>query len=159
MRRFAPLAFIALAFACAKSDTPATDTAAAPGAVAAPAAPAGLELSQVAGTWNVRTMGEDSDSTLNTYVLTATNTRDGWSMKFPNREPVQLRIVDVAGDSIITEAGPFESVLRPGLQVTTRSVQRLQDGKLIGRTRAKYAGPRVGADTIRNLRQEGVRAQ
>jgi hypothetical protein len=40
--------------------------------------------------------------------------------------------MQTSGDSIITEMGPFESLLQKGVQVTTNSVMRLQDGKLWG---------------------------
>ena len=67
-----------------------------------------------------------------------------------------MRVVAVAGDSIVTEAGPFESVLRKGVKVSTNSVLRLQNGKLVGTTIAHYATS--GADSVRNLRIEGTRA-
>ncbi|HJU89706.1 MAG TPA: hypothetical protein VJ672_09955 [Gemmatimonadaceae bacterium] len=159
MRRFAALSLIAFVMACAGTQTPASDTAAASGAVAAPA-PAGLDLSQLAGNWNFRGMPENSDSTLLTYVMTATSTREGWSLDFTDRtEAVPLRVVEVSGDSIVTEAGPYSSALRPNTQVTTRTVFRQQDGKLVGRTVARYSGPGVGADTVRIIRQEGTKVQ
>jgi hypothetical protein len=77
-------------------------------------------------------------------------------LNFPKRKPVPMHVVAVAGDSIVTEAGPFESVLRKGIKVTTNSVLRLQDGKLVGTTIAHYATS--GADSVRNLRMEGTRA-
>lgn len=155
MRRLTLFPIALLVLACAKGDVPPADTAAATGTVA----PATLSLSQLAGKWDVRAMREGSDSTLVSYVLTATGDRDGWSMSFPNRpEPVAIRVVDVAGDSVIVEAGPYESVLRPGVQVSTRTVNRLQDGKLIGSTVARYSGPNAGADTVLNIRSEGTRA-
>jgi hypothetical protein len=68
-----------------------------------------------------------------------------------------MHVVAVAGDSIVTKAGPFESVLRKGVKVTVQSVNRLQDGKLVGTTIAHYATS--GPDSVRNLRFEGTRAQ
>lgn len=41
-------------------------------------------------------------------------------------------LVTVDGDSVMTMSGPFESVLRKGVQVTTSNVSRLVDGKLVG---------------------------
>jgi hypothetical protein len=61
----------------------------------------------------------------------------------------------VDGDSIVSESGPFESVLRKGVQVNTRVVSRLQDGKLVGRTTARYQVS--GADTVAHLNFEGTR--
>jgi hypothetical protein len=136
-----------------KEEPPMESTAAAP---EAPAAPAPIALADVAGKWSMRTMTESGDSTLVTYELVATGDTSGWSLNFPKRKPVPIRVVAVAGDSIVTEAGPFESVLRKGIKVTTNSVFRLQDGKLAGTTIAHYATS--GADTVRNLRVEGTRA-
>jgi hypothetical protein len=127
-------------------------TAAAP---EAPAGPAPIALADVAGKWSVRVMPESGDSTLLTYELVATADRSGWTLNFPKRPPVPARVT-AAGDSIVTEAGPYESVLRKGAQVTTSGVMRLVDGKLVGITTAHYATS--GADSVRNLRFEGIRA-
>jgi hypothetical protein len=141
--------------ACNKpKEEPAMEsTAAAP---ETPAAPAPIALADVAGKWSVRTMAESGDSTLVSYELVASGDTSGWSLNFPKRKPVPMRVVAVAGDSIVTEAGPFESVLRKGIKVTTNSVFRLQDGKLAGTTTAHYATG--GADSVRSLRMEGTRA-
>ena len=71
--------------------------------------------------------------------------------------PLGISVVAVAGDSIVTEAGPFESALRKGVQVSVQNVTRLQDGKMVGTTIAHYATK--GADSVRNLRFEGTRAR
>ena len=76
-------------------------------------------------------------------------------MTLPNRPPVATRVVLVSGDSIVTENGPYESVLRKGVQVRTRSVMRLRDGKLIGNTVARYTTS--GADSVLRLRTEATR--
>lgn len=121
-----------------------------------PAAPAPIALADVAGKWSARTTTESGDSTLVTYEMVASTDTSGWSLNFPKRKPVPVRVVAVDGDSIVTEAGPFESVLRKGIQVTTRSVYRLQDGKLVGTTTAHYATS--SPDSVLNLRFEGTRA-
>ena len=137
---------------CAKSEEqPARDTTAA-----APATPATISLGDVAGKWAVRNMTESGDSTLVSFEMVATANTSGWTFNFPNRKPVPVRVVAVDGDSIVTEAGPFESVLRKGVQVTSRTVNRLQDGKLVGATVARYATSRP--DSVLRLRFEGTRA-
>jgi hypothetical protein len=137
---------------CAKSEEqPARDTTAA-----APATPATISLGDVAGKWAVRNMIERGDSTLVSFEMVATANTSGWTFNFPNRKPVPVRVVAVDGDSIVTEAGPFESVLRKGVQVTSRTVNRLQDGKLVGATVARYATSRP--DSVLRLRFEGTRA-
>jgi hypothetical protein len=155
MRRLTLCCCIAILIGCSKSkQQPAPDAAAA--APAAPAAPAPISLADVAGTWNMRTMADGSDSVLISYQLVATADPSGWMTNFPNRKPVPLRVVAVAGDSIVTEAGPYESVLRKGVQVTTHQVTRLQDGMLMGTTIARYSTS--GPDSVLHLRFEGTRA-
>ena len=64
--------------------------------------------------------------------------------------------VTVDGDSIMTATGPYESVLRKGVQVTTEGVLRKQDGKLVGVTRAHYRT--AGADSVVRVRIAMTRA-
>jgi hypothetical protein len=152
MRFFVSLCCAAVVAGCSKPDAPpAQDTT----AVAAPA-PAPISLAEVAGKWTVRTMAENSDSVLVTSEMTATADTSGWMTMIPGRPAMATRVIEVAGDSITTEFGPFESVLRPGVQVTTRSVMRLRDGKLVGTLIARY--PTAGADSVVRLRLEATRA-
>lgn len=120
------------------------------------AAPAEVSLADMAGTWNVRSKLDGSDKEI-TYDLVATSERSGWTLEFPGRDPIPLRVVEVSGDSMVWEAGPFESVIRKGVQVkVSRVVARLQDGKLVGRTTAIYDA--AGADSTATLTLEGTRA-
>lgn len=106
MRRAVTIASLAL-----------TSYALAAGAQAAPAAPAGIKLSDVAGSWNVQTLVGPKDSVVITTVLTIT--ADGKAtMRFPKGDPIPVRVVRIDGDSVVTEAGPFPSALRPGQTVT-----------------------------------------
>jgi len=101
-------------------------------------------------------MNEARDSTLVTYQLTATADTSGWTITFPNRkQPIPARVVAVAGDSLVMEAGPYESVLRRGVQVTTHGVLRLENGKLVGQTVAHYRTARP--DSVRTIPMEGTR--
>ncbi len=118
-------------------------------------APAGI-LADVAGTWDVRAMTETGNDTVVTFQVVATGDTEGWSFNFPDREPVPARVVAVESDSIVAEAGPYESVLRKGVQVTTRSVFRMAGGRLVGTTEATYAGG--GPDSVLRVRFEGTRA-
>jgi hypothetical protein len=141
---------------CAKADEATTDTAA--GTAAAIAAPTPISLADVAGKWNVRATPESAtDTAVTSYVLTATGDTTGWTIVFPNRpQPVPVRVVAVAGDSIVYQAGPYASVRRRGVQVTTEGVTRLQDGKLVGTAVARYKT--TGADSVLRLRLEGTKA-
>jgi hypothetical protein len=89
-------------------------------------------------------------------VLTATGTTSGWTFTFPGRKPVPARVT-VAGDSIRIAAGPYSSVRRKGVQVTTDGVLRLQNGSLVGTTTAHYKVKT--ADSVLTLTSSGTRAQ
>ncbi len=146
--------------ACSKSDSKsAVDTttapAPAPAAAPAPAPAATLSFDDLKGKWSMHTMNEAGDTTLVTYVMNATGTASGWTLNFPKRAPVAAKVA-VSGDSLVIDAGPYPSVLRKGVSVTTRNVSRLQDGRLVGTTVAHY--DTKGADSVRQLRSEGTRA-
>ena len=103
-----------------------------------PAAKNPLALSDVAGRWRLKAMNYRGDS-LTTYTITATGDTSGWSITFPNRPALPLQIVGVAGDSIVTETGPYPSVLRSTVSVRSlRSIYRLEGGQLVGSFTARY---------------------
>jgi hypothetical protein len=145
---------ILLAAACAKSEAPPADTTAAMTPASAPA-PAALSLADVAGKWqftNVPTTGTDTSPTL--YVLNATADTTGWSIEFPNGLKVPLTVHPL-GDSIHTIAGPFASQRRKNVKVRTEATMRMEDGKLVGTTTARY--DTKGADSVLQLRGVGTR--
>ena len=115
-----------------------------------------LNLADIAGRWTVQGMAEGSDSVLITYEVNATATTEGWTITLPGRQPMALHVIP-GGDSVVAHAGPFESVLRPGTQVSTESIMRLVNGQMEGRVIAHYQT--AGADSVVNLRQRGTRAQ
>jgi hypothetical protein len=154
MRRIAQLSCAVVLIGCAKSDQPAADTT--PAAATPAPAPAPIALADVAGKWNVKGTNETGDSTLVTYVFTATGDTSGWTITFPGRKPVPVHVVAVAGDSIVIEAGPYPSMLRKGVQVRTSGPLRLQDGKLVGTVKAQYSVKT--ADSVRMVRTEGTKA-
>ncbi|MEW5916485.1 MAG: hypothetical protein AB1762_08775 [Gemmatimonadota bacterium] len=148
MRRLSAVFTLAALVACGPKEQPADTTAAA-----APAA-AAIALSDVAGTWTANVMGQDSDSVLLTYEMVASADPTGWTITFPGRPPVPVRPT-ADGDSIMTEAGPYESALRKGQQVTTRGVFRLVNGELIGTTVAHYQTS--GADSVATFRSRATK--
>ncbi len=115
-----------------------------------------LNLADVAGTWTLQATAEGSDSVLVTSQINATATTEGWTLVLPGRDPIPLHVT-TGGDSIVTHGGPFESVLRPGVQVSIENVMRLVNGQMEGYTVAHYQG--AGADSVARLRQRGTRAQ
>lgn len=157
--RFAILSACAAALvACAKKDeTPAVDTTAvAPAASTTPPAPAPVNLADVAGKWNVKSVPVTGDTTTTTYVLTATNTTSGWTLTFPNR-PVVKATVTTDGDSVMIDAGPFSSVRRKGVQVTTHSVAHFSGDNMTGVTTAHYNVKT--ADSVLTLNTTATRAK
>ena len=137
--------FVGVFVGCAKGDDQATDTSATAG---------GLAAADIAGRWNMTAIPFSGDTTPTRFVLTATGDPDNWTLTFPGRPPVPARIRFDA-DSIITEAGPYESVRRKGVQVRTKGVMRLQGDSLVGTSIARYSSQ--GADSVLHLRTSGTR--
>ena len=152
---------VILLVGCAKADKPADTTAAMAPATTTSAmsggamASAPIALADVAGKWKVRavpTSGADTSAT--EFTLTATGTTEGWKFAFANGLTVPVRVT-TSGDSIITDAGPYKSIRRKGVDVTTHGVFRKQGDKLVGTTIAHY---NKGADSVLTLHAEGMRA-
>ena len=146
---------------CAKKDNAAVDTTAMASSTAtttAPApAPAPVNLADVAGKWNMRSVpASGADTSATTYVLTATSNTSGWTITFPGRKAIPVKVT-VDGDSITLDAGPYPSVRRKGVQVITHSVNRLQGGSLAGSTTAHYKVKT--ADSVLTLTNTGSRAK
>ena len=155
MSRFALFACAALVLACAKQENAASSDSSAL-AVAA-ATPGGVSIADFAGMWSVKAMPENSDSTLVTYDLMASNDTTSWMMHLPDGQAIPLRIMAVAGDSVMADAGPYNSVLRKGVKVSTNAVLRLQGGMVKGTFVAHYTGAGVGADSVMRGRLEGTK--
>jgi len=120
-------------------------------------APATASLASYAGTWNMETMGMGSDSVLFRFTMTATADTTGWVYNFPGKAPVPIRILSVEPDgSVISEAGPYDSNLRPGTPVTARVVTRRSGDLLTSDVVSTFQGG--GADSVLNLRARGTRA-
>ena len=138
---------------CGKSEvSPGRDTTAM--APATRDTEAEISLADIAGKWSLRTMDEAGGNVVESE-LTATADTSGWTLTRPDGKTVPVRVVAVGGDSIITEAGPYESALRKGVQVRARAVVRLRDGKLVGTTEARYT--MKGGDSVANRPTEGTR--
>jgi hypothetical protein len=146
MRRYWLLGWVAAFGACAKAESKLEEGASLPA----------FSLADVAGTWNMEAVRDSGGGVLATYQIGGTADPSTWTITFPNRSPIPLRVT-IDGDSLITDAGPYESVLRAGVVVSTRAVSWLRDGKLTGKFVAKYATRMV--DSVLTGRTEGIRAQ
>ena len=99
-----------------------------------------VKLTDVAGVWDSETLGP-KDRVLVTTVETISADGKGWTMRFPEGAPIAVRLVSTAGDSIVTEAGPFPSYLRPGQTVTLlHTVSHYKGNEKWGTAVARYAG-------------------
>ncbi len=132
MRRFSALLVATGLVACGGGDYAAEDAANVEGM------PAGIALADVAGTWNLTGTFATEEPTVINYSIVATDSETGWTLLLPNRGPIEIRIVAIDGDSIVGESGPFHSIIRDGVMVTTRTVLRLQGDMLVGTLDATY---------------------
>lgn len=151
MTRFISACCLVLLFACGdRREAPAGD--AMGDAMGDAAAADGAAL---AGNWTVRVLPADKDTTLLTFKMTTTAGTDGWTMDFPDRPTVPVRVVSRDEDGAVIEAGPYESAFRKGVQVNIRSEMRLEGDKLVGNTTAHYDVSTP--DSVVELRLEGTR--
>jgi hypothetical protein len=121
--------------ACAKKETPATDSPAA----ATPPAPVALTNADLAGTWDGEGMPMDKDSVVVRFTMMNTASDTGWTMTFASGEKARVSNVVIAGDSVTSTAGPFKSQVRKGVTANVSSTFRVKDGKLVGVTHSKYS--------------------
>lgn len=143
MQRLSLLPCVLLFAACASEQPPEE---------MAPAAPAGLMASDVAGQWSFVSVLESGDTVPSTMI--ASEDLSGWKLVLEGRDTIPTTAM-IAGDSVVTTAGPFESVLRPGVMVTSTIVTRLVNGQLIGTLTARYEGQ--GADSVARGSVTGTR--
>lgn len=114
-------------------------TAQNPPAAPTPARPTSVKQAGVIGDWNGKTMVGPKDSVVAAYVPHATASDSGWTLTFPGRDPIPTRVVARGGDSVVTETGPYNSVLRPGQMVTTRTTGHISGDTMTGTFVAHYA--------------------
>src|SRR5688500_12819751 len=110
MQLLAFLVCAAVLSSCTKADDRSDGAATTSDTMAAADAPAEagtISLSELAGTWKVRSTDEGGGNPIETE-LRATADTSGWTMMGPNRKPIPVRVVAVAEDSFVTEAGPYE---------------------------------------------------
>ncbi|HEY0670937.1 MAG TPA: hypothetical protein VGD27_01660 [Longimicrobiales bacterium] len=147
-RRLGVVVAAILFFGCAPADDTAQDQPA--DTVATSTAPA----ADANGTWDMRATPVSGDTTPTIFQLQVAN--GTWTLMLPNREPVVANVVADA-DSFIVEAGPYQSVRREGMTVSTRSVYRINGDQMTGTTTARYQT--TGADSTLQLTTTGTRVR
>jgi hypothetical protein len=101
---------------------------------------ASAQKPKLAGSWDATTMVGPKDSVVATYVMTVAPDGKSATIKFPNHDPIPAKVVAAAGDSVVTEAGPYPSVLRPGQTVTLlHSVGHIKGDTMTGTFEAHYS--------------------
>jgi hypothetical protein len=107
----------------------------------------------VAGKWAIK--GHPNDSVVVTSVVNATSNPKTWTLTYPNRAPLPMRVLASGGDSVVTEIGPYESLLRKGQTVTVlHSVGHYKGDTMTGWFEAHYSS----GDVIKGT-QEGTRSK
>lgn len=124
-------------------------------ATATIAAEPGATLERFAGVWNVSAW-DVAGNPLPGHTITATVDPVGWSQSFPERSGIPVRVVDASGDLVVFEAGPYESVLRPGVPVTALYVTRIEGNRTRGHLIAWYGATDAVVPVLRG-RTEGAR--
>jgi len=132
----------ALCAACA-GDAPRAGAAATP--------PADLP-----GSWSVMAFRNGSDIAYVAYGMTATADTSGWTVTFPGREPMAVRVLSASPDSFDVVLGPYPSALRAGVMVTAHTVGRVVGDHLEGRFDAHYAD--AAPDSVVTGRFDATRA-
>jgi hypothetical protein len=158
MRTFAALSCMAVLAGCSRPEdrsvgagTPMDTMEAATGTTEDAGT---LSLSQLAGTWKVHSTDVGGGNPIDTE-LRATGDTSGWTLVGPDKKTYPVRVAAVGGDSIVTETGPRPSFVRKGVQVTTRTVYRLEGDKLRGTTESRF---KIGGrDSVAQRINEGTR--
>jgi len=146
MRRVVPVLALAFLAACAKAEAPPVEEASSPT----------IDLAGLAGEWMVEATAVGSDSVIVMFSMTASADPAAWTMNLADRDPVPMQIT-VSGDSILHSAGPYQSVLRSGVEVSVTGSMHLVDGELVGTSVTHYA--MSGADSTAHLWVTAKRVQ
>lgn len=141
-----------LLFGCAGSDT--ADETQGTADEAAMEQTSAMTLGDLAGTWSMQVMSETGDTTLTTFMLTATADPASWTITFPDGGTV-TGTVTLDGDSVMGDFGPYASQLREGLTVSVRSTIRMDGDQMIGTFVGTYET--AEADSVLNGRLAGSR--
>lgn len=119
-------------------------------------AAAGIKLADVAGTWTMENSVKTASGqdTVVTSELTAGADAKSWVTHLAGRDPIPSRIVATGGDSVVTEAGPFQSVARPGQMVTTHETLHFKGDAVWGTIEARYSNGDVVKGSTKGTRKK-----
>lgn len=160
MSRRTPLLLCAVAtLACSTSDRHTLDTTAATSATpvnpaASATAAANVSLAQMIGTWHGKSMPEGKDTVLGTWTLEAPADSSKWVVTMSNGQKIPLHIVAIAGDSVVSQLGPYKNTADKGQMETIRSVTRMQGDKMVGVAETRLVSK---PDSVVRVRLEGTK--
>lgn len=131
MRTLATLMVVTLVAACGgdASDAPATDEAASTMEATGPS------LADMTGTWNLMAMIDGTPDPIPVIVEFAAD--GSATMTLEERDPMAM-IVTMSGDSIIMQGPEYESVIREGVTVSTRTAAVVDGDMMMGSLTATY---------------------
>lgn len=114
-----------------------------------------ITAKDLAGMWKIQAMIGPKDSVVSTS--TTRNKSDGTStVQFPKRQPIEARTLTMGGDSVVSEVGPYESVLRPGVMVTTQTTAHVKGNDMTGTFVAVYSTGDTLRGKITGKKQTGM---
>jgi hypothetical protein len=117
---------------------------------------ANLKPSAIAGVWSFENTVKNTagqDTVVSSELSISANAKT-WVTHLAGRDPVPTRVVKMAGDSAVTESGPFPSVARAGQTVTTRETFHFKGDQAWGTIEAKYSNGEVVKGTIKGMRKK-----
>lgn len=114
-----------------------------------------ITAKDLVGTWKIQAMIGPKDSVVSTS--TTTRKSDGTAtVQFPKQQPIEVRTLTIGGDSVVTEVGPYPSVLRPGQTVTTQSTGHVKGNNMTGTFVAVYSTGDTLRGKISGKKQTGM---
>jgi hypothetical protein len=155
-----PLVICALAtLACSKADRTTFDTTVTVSATslnpsASATAAANVSLAQMIGTWHGKSMPEHKDTVLGTWTLQAPADSSKWTVTMSNGQTIPLHVVAIAGDSVVSQLGPYKNAANDGQVETIRSVTRIRADKIVGIAETRLAS---NPDSVVRVRLEGTK--
>lgn len=145
-----------LLLAACTSSGEKTDTAAVAMTDTAAAMSTTSPIESMRGRWNVQSVPVSGDTNPTRYVLDTSGDTASWTITFEGRTtPVRMHVIAMGGDSVVTQTDEFDSARRSGMKVVSTTVMRVQDGRLVGTTTARYKT--TGPDSVLMLNTTGTR--
>ena len=148
--------FATIAAAQQPAAPPAPPAAKPTAPAAAKPAAAGIKAADVAGTWTFENNVKNAagqDTVVSSEVTVSADAKT-WVTHLAGRDPVPTRVVAMAGDSVVTESGPFQSVARPGQTVTTHETFHFKGDVSWCSIEARYSNGDVVKGSFKGTRKK-----